>query len=119
MIKSLSLAIADRPVGKERSVTPQAGVQHLLFAGNVKERLLLAGETRFRQVFRGSATAHCHVYIGDACAIARHAGVRQLRIESDPFARAFYERCGAVRVGEVASASIPGRVLPLLTLGVS
>ncbi|HEX5096911.1 MAG TPA: GNAT family N-acetyltransferase [Acidimicrobiia bacterium] len=57
--------------------------------------------------------------LGDACAIARHAGVRQLRIESDPFARAFYERCGAVCVGEVASASIPGRVLPLLTLGVS
>jgi GNAT superfamily N-acetyltransferase len=57
--------------------------------------------------------------LDDACAIARQAGARQLRIESDPFARAFYERCGAVRVGEVASASIPGRVLPLLTLGLS
>jgi GNAT superfamily N-acetyltransferase len=55
--------------------------------------------------------------LDDASAIARNAGARHLRIEVDPNARAFYERCGAVCVGEVASASIPGRALPLLTLG--
>jgi GNAT superfamily N-acetyltransferase len=55
----------------------------------------------------------------DARAIAAAAGVTALRIEADPFARPFYEHCGAVVVGEVASASIPGRALPLMTLAVS
>jgi len=39
-----------------------------------------------------------------------------LRIASDPHAEAFYLACGAVRVGAAASASIPGRELPLLEL---
>ena len=34
--------------------------------------------------------------LADAEAIARRAGAHELRIESDPFARAFYEHCGAV-----------------------
>ena len=42
----------------------------------------------------------------------RAFGATELYIEADPFAAAFYERMGAVRVGEVPSASIPGRVLP-------
>jgi GNAT superfamily N-acetyltransferase len=37
-----------------------------------------------------------------------------LSILSDPFAEAFYERLGAVRIGEAPSDAIPGRVLPLL-----
>lgn len=41
-------------------------------------------------------------------------GIRRILIEADPFAEAFYLAMGAVRVGEVPSGSIPGRVLPLL-----
>jgi GNAT superfamily N-acetyltransferase len=47
-------------------------------------------------------------------AVAR--GCTTLRIEADPNAVGFYEREGAVRVGEVPSASIEGRALPLLRL---
>jgi GNAT superfamily N-acetyltransferase len=51
-----------------------------------------------------------------ATTLARAEGFRSLRIHSDPHAEAFYLRHGARRVGEVASGSIPGRVLPLLRL---
>jgi GNAT superfamily N-acetyltransferase len=47
-------------------------------------------------------------------ALARSLGVREVRIESDPFAERFYLRQGAVRIGETPSSAIPGRVLPLL-----
>lgn len=47
---------------------------------------------------------------------ARSAGARQLRIEADPHAAAWYRRRGARPVGEVPSGSIPGRMLPLLLL---
>jgi len=50
-------------------------------------------------------------------AAVRHAarqGARHLSILADPFAEAFYQRLGAVRIGEAPSDSIPGRVLPLL-----
>jgi GNAT superfamily N-acetyltransferase len=67
------------------------------------------------------ATEHIGTGVGRALftrlradAIAR--GCTALRIEADPNAAAFYEREGAVRVGEVPSASIPGRSLPLLRL---
>jgi GNAT superfamily N-acetyltransferase len=49
-----------------------------------------------------------------ADAVAR--GCLALRIEADPNAAAFYERQGAVRTGEVPSASIPDRALPILRL---
>lgn len=49
---------------------------------------------------------------------ARAAGFIRLRIDADPSAEPFYLAAGAVRVGEVASASVPGRVLPLLELEV-
>jgi len=55
----------------------------------------------------------------DACAVARAAGNEVLRIEADPHAAAFYEHLGARRVGEVASASIAGRVLPLYEMALS
>lgn len=45
-------------------------------------------------------------------------GFARLRIEADPYAEAFYLAQGAVRVGEIASGSVPGRVLPLLELDV-
>lgn len=53
----------------------------------------------------------------DAAARAAHAeGARSLTIQADPNAEAFYLRAGARRVGERASGSIPGRMLPLLAL---
>jgi GNAT superfamily N-acetyltransferase len=45
---------------------------------------------------------------------ARSTGFRCLTIESDPHAEPFYRAMGAVRIGSVPSASIPGRELPLL-----
>jgi len=47
---------------------------------------------------------------------ARRADFTKLRIEADPNALGFYERQGAVQVGEEPSKSIPGRMLPLLEL---
>ena len=47
---------------------------------------------------------------------ARDGGAETLLIEADPYAEAFYERHGAKRVGEIASGSISGRVLPLMRL---
>jgi GNAT superfamily N-acetyltransferase len=55
----------------------------------------------------------------DASTVARHHGALVLHIGSDPNAEAFYLARGAHRVGEIASASIPGRDLPLLELDVS
>lgn len=48
--------------------------------------------------------------------IARDEGAARLVILADPNASAFYERMGAVRVGDAPSDSIPGRVLPLFQL---
>lgn len=50
------------------------------------------------------------------CDAARLAGSVRLTIEADPNAVGWYERRGAVRVGEAPSGSIPGRMLPLLEL---
>ncbi len=47
---------------------------------------------------------------------AKTAGVKKLVIDSDPNAAAFYRRIGAVDVGKVASASIPGRMLPRMVI---
>jgi GNAT superfamily N-acetyltransferase len=52
----------------------------------------------------------------DAVDLARAAGARRLRIESDPNAAGFYARAGAERRGDVPSQSVPGRRLPLLEL---
>ncbi len=49
---------------------------------------------------------------------ARSLGFTRLGIDADPHAEAFYLAHGAVRVGEVASGSLPGRVLPQLELDV-
>ena len=50
---------------------------------------------------------------------ARGLGFTRLAIVADPNAEAFYRAHGAVRVGEVASGSWPGRVLPQLELAVT
>lgn len=47
---------------------------------------------------------------------ARELGYRTLVIQSDPQAEPFYAGCGAVRVGDLPSESIPGRVLPLMEI---
>lgn len=74
-----------------------------------------------------------HLFV-DAHAIGRHVGEKLLRaivalirsegatrlmIESDPNAKGFYERLGAEQIGQVPSASIPGRMLPLLALALN
>ncbi len=53
---------------------------------------------------------------GWAVTAARALGAGALSIKSDPFAATFYERMGAVRVGNAPSSAIPGRRLPVLRL---
>jgi predicted N-acetyltransferase YhbS len=45
--------------------------------------------------------------------LVRAEGGTRLSILSDPFAGAFYQRLGAVQIGEAPSDAIPGRRLPL------
>jgi predicted N-acetyltransferase YhbS len=45
---------------------------------------------------------------------ATAAGFSALTIEAEPRAEGFYRAMGAVRVGEMPSGSVPGRMLPLL-----
>jgi GNAT superfamily N-acetyltransferase len=47
---------------------------------------------------------------------AKAKGLHGLNIQSDPYAEAFYLAMGAKRTGTLPSASIPGRVLPLLSI---
>jgi GNAT superfamily N-acetyltransferase len=55
----------------------------------------------------------------DAIATAKAAGFATLSITADPNAEGFYLAMGARRVGEAASGSIPGRLLPLLEVNVA
>jgi GNAT superfamily N-acetyltransferase len=68
------------------------------------------------------------VYIGSGCGrvlmnwcqtTALALGHSRLRIEADPGAVGFYERMGAVRIGEAPSNAIEGRMLPLLEWSLS
>jgi GNAT superfamily N-acetyltransferase len=45
---------------------------------------------------------------------AQAVGARTVTLEADPHAEPFYAKFGAVRIGEVPSESIPGRLLPRL-----
>lgn len=56
--------------------------------------------------------------MADALKLARQQAAETLLIQADPYAEPFYLACGAVRIGERPSASIPGRNLPLLVLAV-
>jgi GNAT superfamily N-acetyltransferase len=51
-----------------------------------------------------------------ACRTARVLGFARLVIQGDPHAEGFYVRCGAVRIGDRESASIPGRMLPVFEM---
>jgi GNAT superfamily N-acetyltransferase len=50
--------------------------------------------------------------IEHAKAHARARGHHRLKVDSDPHAVGFYRAVGGRQVGEVASASVPGRMLP-------
>jgi len=52
----------------------------------------------------------------DLLAFAEKRGVRKLICQSDPFAEPFYLAMGMARVGESESASIKGRMVPLLEM---
>ena len=53
-----------------------------------------------------------------AVEVARRGGASALEIDADPNALGFYERMGAVRIGDTASKLIPGRTLPRLRIEV-
>jgi len=48
--------------------------------------------------------------------VARSGGASALEIDADPNAVGFYERMGAVQIGETQSTLIPGRTLPRLRI---
>jgi len=52
----------------------------------------------------------------NATALARSLSARSLKIVSDPNAKDFYLKAGAIVVGEERSSSMKGRQLPLLAL---
>lgn len=54
------------------------------------------------------------VLISHVLELARARGITRVSVDSDPGAEPFYVHHGARRIGEVASGSIPGRVLPQL-----
>ena len=65
----------------------------------------------------------CHIRggIGRALLVqaigeARRRGAERLTILADPNAAGFYERGGAVRIGDAPSDAVPGRRLPLYEL---
>ena len=51
-----------------------------------------------------------------ALSIARAGGAWAMEFNAEPFAMGFYERMGAVQVGETTSRFIPGRKLPLMRI---
>jgi GNAT superfamily N-acetyltransferase len=50
---------------------------------------------------------------------ARAAGADELVLDSDPYAEPFYLHMGARRIGEAPSGSIPGRMLPHMSLSLA
>jgi GNAT superfamily N-acetyltransferase len=57
-----------------------------------------------------------HALLAHAVAEAQQRGAKRLTILADPNAAGFYERNGAVRIGEAPSDAVPGRLLPLYEL---
>ncbi|HYI66283.1 MAG TPA: GNAT family N-acetyltransferase [Candidatus Limnocylindrales bacterium] len=53
-----------------------------------------------------------------AVEVARRGGASALEVDADPNAVGFYERMGAVLIGETPSTLIPGRTLPRLRMTV-
>jgi GNAT superfamily N-acetyltransferase len=57
--------------------------------------------------------------IEHALSRAAAGGFVELVIHGDPNALSFYRAAGAIEIGEVPSASIPGRNLPLLSIALT
>lgn len=74
------------------------------------ERLFIAPEAMGR--------GHGRDLLAWAVERAQDKGATHMTIESDPGAEPFYLKHGARRVGQVASGSIAGRMLPLLEMPV-
>ena len=55
----------------------------------------------------------------DAQNKATDLGAQTMEIQSDPNAETFYQKMGAVTVGELESGSIEGRFLPLMQVKIS
>lgn len=55
----------------------------------------------------------------DALARAQRAGISALEFDADPSAAPFYAARGAVIIGEAPSESIPGRMLPRMSIPVT
>ena len=51
--------------------------------------------------------------------VALTIGYKEIEVQADPFAEPFYTAMGATKIGEKPSGSIPGRMLPLLTIQLS
>ena len=51
-----------------------------------------------------------------ALTVARTCGASTLEIDADPNAVGFYERMGAVQIGDTPSTLIPGRILPRMRI---
>jgi hypothetical protein len=62
MIETLSLPIDDGAVGEQRSVATLAGVDHGRSAADVEEHVVLACETRVRQILRCGAGADRNIH---------------------------------------------------------
>jgi GNAT superfamily N-acetyltransferase len=72
-------------------------------------------ETRLESLFVDPAaigTGAGKALLEHALGAAAALGAEWVTLEADPNAESFYAKFGAVRTGEVPSASLPGRVLP-------
>ncbi len=71
--------------------------------------------TSFSLLRSGSAAASA-MLLAHAIAEVRRRGARRMTILSNPFAAAFYECNGAIRIGMAPSDAVPSRMLPLLEI---
>jgi N-acetylglutamate synthase-like GNAT family acetyltransferase len=51
---------------------------------------------------------------GHSLMIAQSLGFRRVTLISDPYAEPFYAKQGAIRIGEIESNALAGRMLPLM-----
>jgi hypothetical protein len=124
-----ALAVVDRPVGEERGVATSAGVEQLLFAADVEERLLLSREAGVGQVLGGSAAAYRDLGLAPADAAAEFAvgrsevaaqAVRQLRRQdggADRRAHVLQGRSGMEPVDLFADDAVEPALLEVLAVG--
>lgn len=90
---------ADRPVGFHRVVAGEPAILEDLWVDPVV-------------IGRG----HGRALWSHAVAVACATGARALELDADPHAIGFYERMGAIRIGDTPSAVVPGRMLPRMRI---